>query len=68
MKHSWDKSGEYTITVTVTDNEANSIAEFTVFINEPIPMENIVVIFLAILVVAVLSFIAIFGKIHKKKK
>jgi len=68
MKHSWDKAGEYTITVTVTDGEANSISELTVSIDESVAVENIVVVALAILVVAILSLLVILSKRHGKKK
>ncbi len=68
MKHSWDKAGEYTITVTVTDGEANSISELTVSISESVAVENIVVVVLAILIVAILSLLVILSKRHGKKK
>jgi PKD domain-containing protein/thrombospondin type 3 repeat protein len=68
MKHSWDKAGEYTITVTVTDGEANSISELTVSIDESMAVENIVVVALAILVVAILLLLVILSKRHGKKK
>jgi len=68
MKHSWDKAGEYTITVTVTDGEANSISELNVSIDESVAVENIVVVALAILVVAILSLLVILSKRHGKKK
>jgi len=64
MKHSWDKAGEYTITVTVTDGEANSISELTVSINDSVAVENIVVVVLAILVVAILLLLVILAKRH----
>lgn len=68
MKHSWDETGEYTITVTVTDGEANSISEITVSISESVAVENIVVVVLAIFVVAILSLLVILSKRHGKKK
>ncbi|MCK5030325.1 MAG: PKD domain-containing protein [Thermoplasmatales archaeon] len=68
MKHSWDKAGDYTITVTVTDGEANSISELTVSISESVAVENIVVVVLAIFVVAILSLLVILSKRHGKKK
>ena len=67
MKHSWDKTGEYTITVTVSDNQSTSSSEMTVLIEENILTNNIAILGLGILAIIALMIYPIYNKKDMKK-
>jgi hypothetical protein len=67
MKHSWDKAGAYTITVTVSDSQSTSSSEMTVLIEENILTDNIAIVGLGILVIIALMVALMYNKKDKKK-
>jgi len=66
MLHSWDESGEYTITVTASDDELTSSSEMTVLMEDNI-VDNIAIVGLGILALIVLIIVFIYAKKGRKK-
>ena len=63
IKHSWDKAGKYTITVTVSDSQStSSSSEMIVLIEENIATNNIVILGLGILAIIALMIYPMYNK------
>ena len=55
--HNWGEPGDYTITVTVTDGELSSSAEFDITVTEPVQVTNIAIVIIAIILIAALLLV-----------
>ena len=66
LLHSWAEIGEFTISVTASDNQTTSSAEMKVIIEENIVADNIVIIGLGI--IAIFALLAALLYIKKGKK
>jgi hypothetical protein len=69
FKHSWDEPGEYTINVTVTDNQSSSSSQFSIVITDSY-VEYVAVIILGAILASfiALSAIRLKGKKAPKSK